>query len=248
MEESEIKQVVEAALMAAGRALSVDDIHKLFKWGHRPDKKLIRKSLKALGEEYADRALELKEVASGFRVQVRAQFSEYMEGLTEERNPRYSRALMETLALIAYRQPITRGEIEDIRGVAVSSNIIRTLLEREWIRGLGHRDVPGKPEMFGTTKGFLDYFNLKRLDELPALSELTDIEGLKVQLDLPEVEGQLVTEGEGAAQPSEAVPAEASDTDASDAEKPAAAEIPVAANDDSEQADDSASDSAIATS
>ncbi len=194
MEVGEIKKVLEAALLAAGRPLSVDDMHKLFKWGERPDKKLMRTALKELADDYAERAIELKEVASGFRVHVRPEYSDFMEGLAEERKPRYSRALLETLALIAYRQPITRGEIEDIRGVAVSSNIIRTLLEREWVRGVGHRDVPGKPEMFGTTKSFLDYFNLKRLDDLPALSELTDIESLKVQLDLPEVEGKLVTE------------------------------------------------------
>lgn len=199
MEVSTIKSILEAAMLAAGRTLSVDDMHKLFKWGHRPDKKLLREALSVLVEDYADRAIEVKEVASGFRIQVRPEFAEYMDGLNEERSPRYSRALLETLALIAYRQPITRGEIEEIRGVAVSSNIVRTLQEREWIRGLGHRDVPGKPEMFGTTRQFLDYFNLKKLDDLPALSELTDIEGLKIQLDLPEVEGMLATTGNIAA-------------------------------------------------
>lgn len=195
MEVSAIKSILEAAMLAAGRTLNIDDMHKLFKWGHRPDKKLLREALSLLVEDYADRAIEVKEVASGFRIQVRSEFAEYMDGLNEERSPRYSRALLETLALIAYRQPITRGEIEDIRGVAVSSNIIRTLQEREWIRGLGHRDVPGRPEMFGTTRQFLDYFNLKKLDDLPSLSELTDIEGLKIQLDLPEVEGMLATSG-----------------------------------------------------
>ncbi len=179
-------------MLAAGRPLTVDDMHKLFKWGQRPDKKLIREALALLHEDYDGRGIELKEVASGFRIQVRTEFGEYLDSLWEERAPRYSRALFETLALIAYRQPITRGEIEEVRGVAVSANIIRTLLEREWIRVIGHRDVPGKPEMFGTTKQFLDYFNLKRLDDLPELSELTDIEGLKIQLDLPEVEGKRI--------------------------------------------------------
>jgi segregation and condensation protein B len=130
----------------------------------------------------------LAEVASGYRVQVRPSMTAMLQPLWEERPPRYSRALFETLALIAYRQPITRGEIEDVRGVTVSPNIIRTLLDREWIRVLGHRDVPGKPEMFGTTKAFLDYFGLKRLDDLPPLAELQDIEGLNAQLDLAEAE------------------------------------------------------------
>ncbi|MEO0996347.1 MAG: SMC-Scp complex subunit ScpB [Pseudomonadota bacterium] len=192
MDASAIKNVIEAAMLAAGRPLTVDDMHRLFKWGNRPDKKLIREALALLHEDYDGRGIELKEVASGFRIQVRTEFGEYLDSLWEERSPRYSRALFETLALVAYRQPITRGEIEDVRGVAVSANIIRTLLEREWIRVIGHRDVPGKPEMFGTTKQFLDYFNLKRLDDLPELSELTDIEGLKIQLDLPEVEGKRV--------------------------------------------------------
>ena len=188
MDPTAIRNILEAALLAAGRPLTVDDMHKLFKWGQRPDKKLIRSALAELRELYEDRAIELKEVASGFRIQVRSEFAEYLDSLWEERAPRYSRALFETLALVAYRQPITRGEIEEVRGVAVSSNIVRTLLEREWIRVVGHRDVPGKPEMFGTTRQFLDYFNLKKLDDLPELSELTDIEGLRIQLDLPEVE------------------------------------------------------------
>ena len=196
MEESAIKPVLEAALFAAARPLSVDELHKVFKWGERPDKKLIRKALAELVEDYDGRGIELVEVASGFRVQVPARFTENMEALHEEKSPRYSRALLETLALIAYRQPITRGEIEEVRGVAVSSNIIRTLLERDWIRSVGHRDVPGRPEMFGTTKGFLDYFNLKKLDDLPPLSDLTDIESLQVQLDFPNVESQIVTESD----------------------------------------------------
>ncbi|MEL7537576.1 MAG: SMC-Scp complex subunit ScpB [Pseudomonadota bacterium] len=200
MDESAIKPVLEAALLAAGRPLSVDELHATFRWGDRPDKKLIRKALAELAEDYTDRGIEIIEVASGFRVQVPVRFAENLESLHEERPPRYSRALLETLALIAYRQPITRGEIEDVRGVAVSPNIIRTLLEREWIRSVGHRDVPGRPEMFGTTKHFLDYFSLKKLDDLPDLSELTDIEALQVQLDLPSVEPKIVNEANPAAQ------------------------------------------------
>ncbi len=263
MDESSIKPVLEAALLAAGRPLSVDELHKVFKWGERPDKKLIRKALAALSDDYDGRGLELIEVASGFRVQVPSRFAENMEALHEERAPRYSRALLETLALIAYRQPITRGEIEDVRGVAVSSNIIRTLLEREWIRGLGHRDVPGKPEMFGTTKQFLDYFNLKRLDDLPELSELTDIESLQVQLDLPTVEPQIVNEA-GAANDAESEPdvvesdddaaplsqpetsaSDDSTADSADADNKTAAQADAA--DDSAAEDENASDATDAT-
>ncbi len=200
-----IKTILETALLAAGRTLSVDELQKVFRWGERPDKKSIRAGLTALEEDYAERGIELKEVASGFRIQVRPEFGENLDALFEERSPRYSRALLETLALVAYRQPITRGEIEEVRGVAVSSNIVRTLLEREWIRGVGHRDVPGKPEMFGTTAQFLDYFNLKKLDDLPPLSELTDIEGLKIQLDLPEVEGQIISVAVGSSESDESV-------------------------------------------
>jgi segregation and condensation protein B len=130
----------------------------------------------------------IAEVASGFRMQITSGMAEQLQKLWEERPPRYSRAMFETLALIAYRQPITRGEIEEVRGVAVSSNIIRTLLERDWVRAVGHRDMPGRPEMFGTTKMFLDYFGLKKLDDLPPLADLSDWESLRVQLNLPEVE------------------------------------------------------------
>lgn len=169
--------VLEAALLAAGRALSVDDLVTLFE-GRReaPDRDLIRQGLKTLEEGLEGRAIELTRVASGYRLQVRAEYSSWLGGLFAERPPRYSRALLETLALIAYRQPITRGEIEEVRGVAVSSNIIRTLLEREWIRTLGHREVPGRPELFGTTREFLDHFGLKSLDGLPALAEVRDLD------------------------------------------------------------------------
>ncbi|MEM7765300.1 MAG: SMC-Scp complex subunit ScpB [Pseudomonadota bacterium] len=191
MDNEQLKHFLEAALLAASDPLNIDALLKVCL--ARPSagdvtKADIREALKALTDDYSPRGIELIEVASGFRIQVRQAMGAELVGLFEERPPRYSRAFFETLALIAYRQPITRGEIEDVRGVAVSSNIIRSMLEREWVRVVGHRDVPGKPAMFGTTKAFLDYFNLKKLDDLPSLAELTDIESLKIQLDLPTVE------------------------------------------------------------
>ncbi len=190
MDDKEIKHFIEAALLAAGRPLSIDQLQGLFDGRMAPEKAEIRQSITALNEEYEHRGIVVSEVASGFRMQVRATMADRLHKLWEERPPRYSRALFETLALVAYRQPITRGEIEEIRGVSVSSNITRQLLEREWVRVVGHRDVPGRPAMFGTTKGFLDYFGLKKLDDLPPLADLSDWESLRVQLNLPEVEGQ----------------------------------------------------------
>ena len=184
MNETQIKNIVEAALMAAGEPLSIDKIEALFEEADRPERKTIREVLGIIQADYADRGIKLNEVASGFRIQVRTEYSEWVSRLWRERPPRYSRALMETMALIAYRQPVTRGEIEEIRGVSVSTNIIRTLLERGWARVVGHRDVPGKPEMFGTTREFLDYFDLKSLDELPTLGEIQDLDNLTVELDL----------------------------------------------------------------
>jgi segregation and condensation protein B len=188
MEVSEIKYFLEAALLAAGRPLSVDQMQALFDEKSTPDKAQLREAIKALQDDYEPRGIEVAEVASGFRMQVKTSMAERLERLWEERPPRYSRALFETLALIAYRQPLTRGEIEEVRGVAVSSNIMRSLLEREWVRVVGHRDVPGRPAMFGTTKLFLDYFGLKKLDDLPPLADLSDWESLRVQLNLPAVE------------------------------------------------------------
>lgn len=188
MDEVEIKYFIEAALLAADRPLSVDQLHDLFDGRSAPKKAEIRKAINSLNEEYEPRGYLISEVASGFRIQIKASMAERLQKLWEERPPRYSRALFETLALVAYRQPITRGEIEEIRGVSVSTNIVRTLVERDWIRVVGHRDVPGHPEMFGTTKGFLDYFSLKKLDDLPPLADLSDWESLRVQLNLPEVE------------------------------------------------------------
>lgn len=188
MDAGEIKYFIEAALLAAGRPLSVDQLQKLFDGRMAPEKQEIRQAIATLIEEYEPRGITISEVASGFRVQVKAGMADQLHKLWEERPPRYSRALFETLALIAYRQPITRGEIEEVRGVSVSPNIVRTLAERDWVRVVGHRDVPGRPEMFGTTKLFLDYFGLKKLDDLPPLADLSDWESLRVQLNLPEVE------------------------------------------------------------
>jgi segregation and condensation protein B len=188
MDATEIKHLIEAALLAAGRPLNVDQIQGLFDGRMAPEKSEIRQAIATLNEEYEGRGIVIAEVASGFRMQITSGMAEQLQKLWEERPPRYSRAMFETLALIAYRQPITRGEIEEVRGVAVSSNIIRTLLERDWVRAVGHRDMPGRPEMFGTTKMFLDYFGLKKLDDLPPLADLSDWESLRVQLNLPEVE------------------------------------------------------------
>lgn len=188
MEATEIKYFVEAALLAAGRPLNIDQLQGLFDGRMAPEKAEIRKSIATLNEEYEARGIVISEVASGFRLQIKSTMADRLQKLWEERPPRYSRAMFETLALIAYRQPITRGDIEEIRGVSVSSNIIRQLLERDWIRVVGHRDVPGRPAMFGTTKDFLDYFGLKRLDDLPPLADLSDWESLRVQLNLPDVE------------------------------------------------------------
>ena len=188
MEATEIKHFIEAALLAAGRPLNIDQLKGLFDGRTAPEKVEIRKAIETLNSEYEDRGIVISEVASGFRMQVKATMADRLQKLWEERPPRYSRALFETLALIAYRQPITRGDIEEIRGVSVSSNIVRQLLERDWVRVVGHRDIPGRPAMFGTTKAFLDYFGLKKLDDLPPLADLSDWESLRVQLNLPDVE------------------------------------------------------------
>lgn len=185
MNAEQIKQIVEAALLAAGRPLNLDQLLAVFgDDAAQPERDAVRTALAALADDYDGRAIEVVQVASGWRVQVRAGLSEWVGRLWEERPTRYSRALLETLALVAYRQPITRGEIEDVRGVTVSTSIMKTLLEREWVRIVGHRDVPGRPALYGTTREFLDYFGLKSLDELPTLAELRDIDSLNVELPL----------------------------------------------------------------
>ncbi len=173
MENEQIKSILEAALLGAGRPLSLNDFERLFAGdADAPPRNAIRAALAELAEDWEGRCLALQEVASGFRAQVRQEYEPWVARLWDEKPPRYSRALLETLAIIAYRQPITRSEIEDIRGVSVTTQIIRTLDEREWVRVVGHRDTPGRPAMYGTTKQFLDHFNLKSLDQLPELSEL----------------------------------------------------------------------------
>jgi segregation and condensation protein B len=184
MNEQHLKNVVEAALLAAGRPLSIEDFASLFEESQRPAKVEVEAALAALEADYAGRGIEIKETAAGFRVQVRRELAEEVSRLWPERPARYSRALLETLALIAYRQPITRGEIEAVRGVAVNPNIVKTLLERNWIRVLGQREVPGRPEILGTTREFLDYFGLKSLEELPPLAELKAMADFNVQLEL----------------------------------------------------------------
>lgn len=187
MDDNELKYFIEAALLAAGAPLSIEQLQNLFDGPTKPEKPQIQEAIGKLLDEYQGRGITIAEVASGFRIQINAEMAERLQKLWEQRSPRYSRALFETLALIAYRQPVTRGEIEEVRGVSVSTNIIRSLLEREWIRVVGHRDVPGRPALFGTTKTFLDYFGLKKLDELPPLADVSDWESLRVQLNLPAV-------------------------------------------------------------
>jgi segregation and condensation protein B len=171
LELQRIKQIVEAALLCADEPLTVDLLERLFA-DEECDKATLKTVIEQIEQDCAERGVELKRVASGYRFQVRQELAPWMSRMWEDRPPRYSRAVLETLALIAYKQPVTRGDIEQVRGVAVSSNMIRALLERDWIRVVGYREVPGRPAMYGTTKAFLDYFNLKSLDELPTLPEI----------------------------------------------------------------------------
>jgi segregation and condensation protein B len=187
MIDPEVRNVVEAALLAAGKSLTINELSQIFEDSDRPTANGIRAAIEALQVEFESRPIEIKETGAGFRVQVRRQYSQAVSRLWPERPQRYSRALLETLALIAYRQPITRAEIEAVRGVTVNPNITKTLLERQWIRVVGHRDLPGRPELLGTTREFLEYFGLRSLDELPPLSELRSIEGLDPQLDLTDM-------------------------------------------------------------
>jgi segregation and condensation protein B len=184
MSDSYVRNVIEAALLAAGGPLPVTELARLFDDGVRPSAPAVRAAIAALAAEYEGRGIELKETASGFRIQVRRELATQISRLWPERAARYSRALLETLALIAYRQPITRAEIEAVRGVTVNPNIIRTVIERSWVRVVGHRDVPGHPELLGTTREFLDYFGLKSLDELPPLAELRALGDINLELAL----------------------------------------------------------------
>lgn len=220
MENDQLKMIIEGALLAAGRSLDLNQLEKLFdedllgralakgqvvKASHaegdstkesRPARDQIKAVLEDIAEDCAGRGFELKRTGSGYRFQVRQELSQWVNKLWDEKPKKYSRALLETLALIAYRQPITRGDIEEIRGVSVSSEIIKSLLEREWVRVVGHRDVPGRPALYATTKQFLDYFSLKSLEQLPALNEIKDIEEINPELAL-DVAQQLVADTDG---------------------------------------------------
>jgi segregation and condensation protein B len=223
MNDQYVRNVIEAALLAAGAPLPVAEITRLFEEHVRPQPSEVRALLEQLAQEYSGRGIELKETAGGFRIQVRRELAPEISRLWPERAARYSRALLETLALIAYRQPITRAEIEAVRGVAVNPNIIRTVIERNWVRVVGHRDVPGHPELLGTTREFLDYFSLKSLDELPPLAQLKALDDVNLQLGLaPEAEAA----ERAAALPAEAQSAEdAADEDELDAAGKSSAEL-----------------------
>lgn len=190
MEKSTIKSILEAAIFAASDPLTIDKLLSLFPENAKPSKALIHESLEALQQDYESRGVELVKVASGYRFQAKSCFSEWLQRLWQQRPPKYSRALFETLALIAYKQPLTRGEIEEVRGVAVSSHIVKTLIDREWVKVVGHREVPGKPALLATTKQFLDYFNLSSLSSLPPLEELMDLDEVGKQLGLEAVAGE----------------------------------------------------------
>ena len=184
--DNKVKMIIEGLLLAASRPLNLSEIAQVFDDDERPDKKELKKIIEVIEADCSDRGFELQEVASGYRFQVKQELSSWVGKLWDERPPRYTRALLEILALIAYKQPITRGDIEEIRGVSVSPNIIRTLIDREWVRVVGHRDVPGRPAMFATTKTFLDYFNLKSLQDLPPLSEIKELDNSDSELSLDE--------------------------------------------------------------
>ena len=199
MDAALLKKVLEGAIFAAGKPINIEQLGLLFDEAERPSNTDLREALEALKADYAERGVELKEVATGFRFQVRQETGPWVSRLWEEKPARYSRALLETLALIAYRQPITRSEIEEIRGVSVSSHIVKTLIEREWIRVAGHRDVPGRPALFATTREFLDHFNLKSLAELPSLAEIRDLERINEELFAMEAEAADALPDDGAA-------------------------------------------------
>lgn len=184
IEAQQLKKIVEGALLAAGKPMPLDRLESLFNEQERPEREQLEIILAEIEQDCAGRGFELKKVASGYRFQVRQELSEWIGRLWDEKPQRYSRALMETLSIIAYRQPITRGDIEKIRGVAVSTQIVQTLLEHEWVRVVGHRDVPGRPAMYATTRQFLDYFNLESLEQLPPLSEIRDLDEINRELSL----------------------------------------------------------------
>jgi len=197
MNPQQLKNIIEASLLAADQPLNIERLCNLFLVDDDVSKDQVREALETLNQDYAQRSIELKEVSSGYRLQVSPDVAPWVGRLWEEKSTRYSRPLLETLALVVYRQPITRAEIEDIRGVSVSTYIIKTLLEREWVRVLGHREVPGRPALYGTTRQFLDYFNLKSLDDLPPLAELRDIDQIDLSINSEEGLTKDSDEGEG---------------------------------------------------
>ena len=182
--EHKISQVIEAVLLSASRPIDVQEIERVFPEDEKPTREEIRQALQEIEEQCKDRGVELKKVSSGYRLQVRQSLSSYVAKLWEERPQRFSKATLETLALIAYRQPITRGEIEEIRGVTIGTQLMRGLMERGWVKIVGQRDVPGRPSLYSTTKEFLDYFGLQHLRELPELPELPDLQSLDMELPL----------------------------------------------------------------
>lgn len=244
MDEHRLKLILEAALLAAGRPLSLADMEHLFSGDTgAPTRDAIRAALAGLSDDWADRSLALQEVASGYRAQVRNEFEPWIAQLWEEKPPKFSRALLETLAIIAYRQPITRSEIEEIRGVSVSTQIIRSLTERHWVRVVGHREAPGRPAMYGTTRQFLDHFNLKSLDQLPPLSEIREMDAGNAEL---EFEGEPASSESGEGTRATAARASEAAGDAEDAASAgeAADDEPVRSDEASPAADDDESQAA----
>ena len=228
MNDQYVRNVIEAALLAAGRPLAADELVTLFDERDGSNAGEVQAAIESLRADYETRGLELVEVASGYRIQIKPAVAQPVSRLWQERPTKYSRALLETLALVAYRQPITRGEIEQIRGVAVNPNIIKTLQERSWIRVVGHRDVPGKPELLGTTRDFLDYFSLKKLDDLPTLAQLKELEDLRVQLNLPGAEPVVAAaDGDSAGEPAAGTEQASLSGDASGDVSAEAAALPV---------------------
>jgi segregation and condensation protein B len=252
MSDAYLKNVIEAALLAAGRPVSISELQQIFDEHARPTPKELRAVLETLAADYEGRGVAVRETANGFRFQVRTEFAHEVSRLWPDRPKKYSRALLETLALIAYRQPITRAEIEHVRGVAVNPEIVKTLMERNWVRVVGHRDVPGHPELLGTTSEFLDYFSLKSIEDLPPLAELKSLTDLNLQLPLPvNGEGQPAAEAAADNAPAGEVPVaavdsgevalvnanvdETADEDTGGARREADASLDAAADDDEEE-------------
>ncbi len=248
-DNSQLRRIIEGSILAAGEPLSLQKIQSLFgEEEDAPEKEALLEALKDIQEQCEGRGFELVEVASGWRFQVRADVATWVNRLWEEKPQKYSRALLETLALVAYRQPLTRGDIEEVRGVAVSSHIIKTLTEREWVKVVGHRDVPGRPALYATTKMFLDYFNLKSLDELPTLGDLKDIDGLNQALEFDEnMAAASGDEIDTAAQPAADTPEAIADdgeasSDSDDLEDTVEAEVALSSEEDEESIPDTESD------